>query len=131
MDSRRQQKVASVIKEEFTDILLRSGRDIYGKAFVTVTNVKVTPDLSTARFYLSIYNSDKNEVLQKFEERKNDLKRMLGEKMRHTLRHIPEVEFFLDETLDDVFRMDEIFKKIKDSDSLIKGEDAPKPPKGA
>jgi ribosome-binding factor A len=122
MDSRRQQKVASVIKEEFTDILLRSGRDIYGKAFVTITNVKVTPDLSTARFYLSIYNSDKEEVLQKFEARKNDLKRMLGEKLRFSLRHIPELEFFVDETLDDVFRMEKIFKEIKDKDNEIKGE---------
>ena len=123
MDSRRQQKVASVIKEEFTDILLKSGRDIYGKAFVTITNVKVTPDLSSARFYLSIYNSDKDEVLQKFTDRKNDLKRMLGEKMRHTLRHIPELEFFVDETLDDVFRMEELFKKIKKGDNEIKGEE--------
>jgi ribosome-binding factor A len=54
MDSRRQQKVASLIKEEFTDILLKSGRGFYGKAFVTVTNVKVTPDLSTVRFHVSV-----------------------------------------------------------------------------
>ena len=59
MDSRRQQKVASLIKEEFTDILAKSGRGIYGKAFVTVTKVMVTPDLSTARFHLSVFNGDK------------------------------------------------------------------------
>jgi ribosome-binding factor A len=65
MDSRRQQKaVASLIKEEFTDILLREGRGIYGKAFVTVTGVKVTPDLAIARFALRRIKQDKEEVLK-------------------------------------------------------------------
>ena len=78
MDSRRQLKIGSVIQEVFTDVLNRDGKSIYGKAFVTVTNVKVTSDLSVARFYLSIYNSDEpDEVVQKFNEHKFDLKRKL------------------------------------------------------
>jgi ribosome-binding factor A len=120
MDSRRQQKVASLIKEEFTDILLKSGRSIYGKAFVTVTNVKVTPDLATARFHLSVMNGDKEEVLQQFQEKKGELKRMLGERLRFNLRRVPDLEFYIDDTLDDVFRMEEIFKKIKTDDDNIK-----------
>lgn len=120
MDSRRQQKVASLIKEEFTNILLKTGREIYGKAFVTVTQVKVTPDLSTARFYLSVFNGDKDQVIQQFDGRRNDIKRMLGEKLRFNLRHIPELEFFIDDTLDHVYKMEEIFKKIKDGDKEIK-----------
>ena len=121
MDSRRQQKVASLIKEEFTDILLKSGRSIYGKAFVTVTNVKVTPDLSTVRFHLSVFNGDKDEVIQQFQDKKQEIKRMLGDKLRFSLRRVPDVEFFLDDTLDDVFRMEELFRKIKSSDDEIKG----------
>ena len=120
MDSRRQQKVASLIKEEFTDILLKSGRSIYGKALVTVTNVKVTPDLSMVRFHLSVFNGDKDEVIKQFQEKKQELKRMLGDKLRFNLRRVPEIEFFLDETLDDVFRMEELFKKIKTDDDGIK-----------
>ena len=120
MDSRRQQKVASLVKEEFSDILLRSGRDIYGKAFVTVTAVKMTPDLSVARFYLSVFTGDKEEVLQQFQNRKPEVKRLLAEKLRKHLRHIPEIEFFIDDTLDHVFKMEEIFKKIKAGDDELK-----------
>lgn len=121
MDSRRQQKVASLIKEEFTDILLKNGRGIYGKAFVTVTNVNVTPDLATARFHLSVFNGDKDEVIQQFQDKKQEIKRMLGDKLRFNLRRVPDVEFFLDDTLDDVFRMEELLRKIKAEDEGIKG----------
>jgi ribosome-binding factor A len=121
MDSRRQQKVASLIKEEFTDILLTSGRSIYGKAFVTVTNVKVTPDLSMVRFHLSVMSGDKDEVIRQFQDKKQEIKRMLGDKLRFNLRRVPEPEFYLDDTLDDVFRMEELFKKIKNEDDEIKG----------
>ena len=121
MDSRRQQKVASLIKEEFTDILLRTGRSIYGKAFVTVTNVKVTPDLATVRFHLSVFKGDKEAVIKQFQDKKQEIKRMLGDKLRFNLRRVPEIEFYLDESLDDVFRMEELFKKIKTEDDTIKG----------
>lgn len=120
MDSRRQQKVASLIKEEFTDILLREGRSIYGKAFVTVTNVKVTPDLAIVRFSLSVYNGDKNEVIKNFQNKKSELKKALGAKLRFNLRIVPDLEFYLDDSLDDVFRMEELFKKIKEDDKDIK-----------
>ena len=57
MESRRQLKMGSVIQEAFTGILNREGKSIYGKAFVTVTRVKVTSDLGLVRFYLSIFNA--------------------------------------------------------------------------
>ena len=121
MDSRRQQKVASLIKEEFTDILLKSGRSFYGKAFVTVTNVKVTPDLATVRFHLSVMGGDKDLVIEQLQDKKNEIKKILGDKLRFNLRRVPELEFYLDDTLDDVFRMEELFKKIKSEDDTIKG----------
>lgn len=120
MDSRRQQKVASLIKEEFSDILLRMGRGIYGKALVTVTSVKVTPDLSSARFHLSVFNGDKEEIIRNFQEHRQELRRQLGDKLRFNLRRVPELEFFIDDTLDDVFRMDELFKKIRTEDGDLK-----------
>ncbi|MBS1595267.1 MAG: 30S ribosome-binding factor RbfA [Bacteroidetes bacterium] len=123
MDSRRQQKVASLIKEEFSNILIREGRNIYGKAFVTVTNVKVTPDLGSARFSLSVFNGDKHEVLAAFNDKRSELKRKLGEKIRFNLRIVPELEFYLDESLDDVFHMEELLRKIKEQDKEIKRDD--------
>lgn len=121
MDSRRQLKMGSVIQEAVAEILTRDGRNIYGKAFVTVTHVKVTSDLSLARFYLSIYNAeDAEEVVQKFNEHKFELKRKLAEKLRHQLRVMPDIEFFKDDTLEYAFHMDEVFKKIKQEDENLK-----------
>jgi ribosome-binding factor A len=123
MDSRRQLKVGSVIQQAFTDILLREGKSIYGKAFVTVTKVKVTTDLGLARFYLSVYNTEDAEaVVENFNLHKHELKRKLIEKLRHQLRVMPEIEFFRDETLDYAFHMDEVFKKIKEEDEKLKSE---------
>ncbi len=123
MDSRRQLKIASVIQEAFTDILTRDGRTIYGKAFVTVTKVWASSDLSLVRFYLSIYNAENpDEVIEKFEERKFDLKRKLAASMHNQLRVMPEIEFFRDETLDYAYRIEEVFKKIKEEDEQLKAE---------
>lgn len=120
MDSRRQMKIASVIREAFTDILNREGKSIYGKAFITVTNVKVTSDLSLVRFYLSIFNAENPEsVLESFNEQKSDLKRKLSEKVRHQLRVMPNIEFFRDETLDYAYHIESVFKKIKEEDQKI------------
>jgi ribosome-binding factor A len=127
MDSRRQLKIASLIKEEFTGILSRQGKSIYGKAFVTVTNVTVTSDLTLARFYLSIFNAENpDEVIHSFREHKAEIKRQLGDKLRHHLRRIPEIEFFRDETLDNAYRIEEVFKKIKDEKAAFEKEQAEK-----
>ena len=127
MDSRRQLKIASLIKEAFTEILSRNGKSIYGKAFVTVTNVTVTSDLTLTRFYLSIFNAeDPDAVVESFREHKPEIKRHLGEKLRHHLRRIPEVEFFRDETLDNAYRIEAVFKKINDEKDAFEKELAEK-----
>lgn len=120
MDSRRQLKIGSLIKEAFTEILSREGKNVYGKAFVTLTNVTVTSDLTLARFYLSIFNAeDADEVVKRFTAHKYELKRSLAEKLRHHLRRIPEIEFFKDETLDYAYRIEEVFKKISDENKEL------------
>lgn len=120
MDTRRQLKINSVIREAFTDYLNREGKSIYGSAFVTVTNVKVTPDLTLVRFYLSVFNNpDPDLVIQRFDERTFEIKRALAEKLRHELRRIPEIEFFRDDTLDQVYHLEDVFKKIKEDDDRI------------
>ncbi|MFM2306353.1 MAG: ribosome-binding factor RbfA [Bacteroidota bacterium] len=128
MDSRRQLKLGSVIKEAFTDILTRDGKAIYGRAFVTVTNVKVTSDLTLARFYLSIYNAeDPDAVVESFNKHLFEIKRKLAEKLRHQLRIMPEIEFFRDETLEYAYHIEDLFKKIKQEDESIKAAAAATP----
>lgn len=107
-------KVASLMREEFSNILLHEGKNIYGNAFVTITHVRVTSDLSLARFNLSIYNTDdKQAVLDALKAHTHDLRKRLGDKMRHHLRKIPVLEFYNDDTMDYVFHMEEVFKKLK------------------
>lgn len=123
MDSRRQLKVGSEIQKAFSEILVRDGRAIFGKAFVTLTNAKATSDLSLVRFYLSVFNAENpDEIIDKFNERKFELKRKLAEKLRHQLRVMPEIEFFRDETLDYAFHIEEVFKKVHEEDERIKQE---------
>ncbi len=121
MDSRRQLKVASLIKEAFTEVLIKDGSKFYGNAFVTLSNVRVNSDLTLARFYLSIYNNPMaDEIIENFNAHKGELKHALAEKVRHLVRRIPEIEFFKDETMDYVFHLEEVFNRIKEEDEDLK-----------
>ena len=81
---------------------------------VSISSVKITPDLLEARVYLSIFNAKDNKlVLKKIEERAWEIKKELVGKVKHQLRRIPEIKYFLDDTLDHVFKMEELFRKIK------------------
>jgi ribosome-binding factor A len=126
MDTRRQLKIGSVIKEAFTKILSREAKGMFGKAFITVTNVTVTSDLTLVRFYLSIYNADADEVVQKFNAHKFEFKRHLAADIRDQLRRIPEIEFFKDETQDYVERIESVFKKIDEENKELQNNLAAK-----
>ena len=116
MESIKQKKVGKIIQETLSGIFQREGANIYGQAFITITNVSVTPDLLVARVYLSIYNvRDKEGIVAKIEAEKNHLRKQLGNRIKHQMRRVPELQFFLDDTLDYVFKMEEVFKKIKNS----------------
>lgn len=112
MDSRRQQKVASLLKQEMSTILQRQGPGIYGAAFVTITDCKVTPDLLSARFYLSMMAvDDKEAVLKALRTHVHELRRTLGNNLAHHLRRIPELSFFFDDTIEEAMRIDKILKQ--------------------
>ena len=80
---------------------------------VSISSVKITPDLLEARIYLSVFQAKNNAgVIKKVEEKAYEIKRELASKLKHQLRRIPEIKYFLDDTLDQVFKMEELFKKI-------------------
>ena len=82
---------------------------------VSISSVKITPDLLEARFYLSFFQvKDAKAALHKVEERGHEIKKELTARVRHQLRSMPVLKFFQDDTLDYVFKMEEIFKKIKE-----------------
>ena len=118
MASKRQLQVAELIKRNFGHILQQQGSYIYGSAFVTVTQVQTTPDLSLAKIYLSIYNvEDKDEVIKVINKNLRDLRHELAFRIKKHVRRIPDIAVYRDETLDEMYKLNQIFDKIKDGKS--------------
>lgn len=114
MESIKQRKVAKIVLENLSEIFKREGANIFGRAFVTIVNIAVTPDLLIARVFLSVYNvKEKNAVIEKLTAEKNHLRKSLGNKIKHQMRRVPDLEFFIDESLDEVFKMEELFKNLR------------------
>lgn len=113
MPTKKQLQVSEIVKRNFGTVLLENGINIYGSAFVTVTNVIMSPDLSMAKIYLSIYNADnKNEVLDKMNKEMYLLKSELVRRVKRHVRRIPNISFFVDETIDEMYRVDQLFDRL-------------------
>ena len=113
-EGKRQKQIAGLIQEEINGIFQRMGLSFVDGGMVSISSVKITPDLLEARVYLSIFNAPDNKgVLNKIQERAWDVKKELAARVKNQLRRIPELKFFLDDTLDHVFKMEELFNKIK------------------
>lgn len=113
-EGKRQKQISGLLQEELNTIFQRLGLNIIDGGMVSISSVKITPDLLETRIYISVYNApDTKGVLKKIEERSWEVKKELAAKVKHQLRRIPEIKFFLDDTLDHVFKMEEIFKQIK------------------
>lgn len=113
-EGKRQKQISGLIQEEINIIFQRLGLSFVAGGMVSISSVKITPDLLEARIYLSIFNvQDKKEILKKIEDRHWEVKKELAARVKTQLRRIPELKFFLDDTLDQVFKMEELFDKIK------------------
>ncbi len=113
-EGKRQKQIAGLLHEEMSIIFQRLGLNMIDGGMVSISSVKVTPDLLEARFYLSLFQvKDVEAALKKIEEKHHEIKKELAAKVRHQLRSIPVLRFFQDDTLDQVFKLEEIFKKIK------------------
>lgn len=113
-EGKRQKQIAGLLNEEMNTIFQRLGLNMLEGGMVSIADVKVTPDLLEARFYLSLFQvKDPEVVLQKIEDRHHEIKKELAAQVRHQLRSIPVLKFFKDDTLDHVFKMEELFKKIQ------------------
>ena len=111
-ESTRQQKVARQIQKDLAEIIRARGMSAYDGALVTVSGVKITPDLALAKVYVSIFPSDKAEaVMKKLEDENSRLRGELGRRVATQLRIVPELTFYLDDSLDYVEHIDELLKK--------------------
>jgi ribosome-binding factor A len=123
LESKRQKQVAGLLNQELSDIFQRMGLNIIDGGMVSISKVTITPDLFDARIYLSFFQVTDNEaLLEKIKERSWEIKRELTSRVRNQLRSMPQLSFYIDDTLDYVFKMEEIFKKIHEDDNKSKSE---------
>lgn len=114
-EGKRQKQVASVLQDEFNDIMRRLGLSMIGGGMVSISSVKVTPDLLEARIYLSFFQvADTAAAMKIIDNKAWEIKKALADRVKHHLRRIPVLQFYLDDTLEHVFKMEELFKKIEE-----------------
>jgi len=113
MESKRQQKFAGVIQQDLAEIFQREGMNFLPNTLVTITKVRVTPDLAIARVFLSFFNStDAAASLSSVKAHASEIRYKLGAKIKNQVRVVPQLEFFVDDTNDYVEKMDQLFVQI-------------------
>jgi len=124
-EGKRQKQVAALLFEELSGIFQRLGLNMTDGGMVSITSVKMTPDLSEARIYLSLFKvENRKATMKKIEERSWEIKKALVNSVKHQLRIMPQLSFFLDDTLDHVDKMEALFKEIKKQEMPHLGPEA-------
>jgi len=119
----RQQKFSRLIQKELSDIFQRHRDTILGNTFVSIADVQVSPDLSIARIYISmLLAKDKAAILEKITSHKNEIRKILGNKIAKQVRIIPDLIFFIDEVEEKAQKLDDLIKNL----NIPPGDSTPK-----
>ena len=111
METTRQQKIGKQIQKDISDIFVREGAEYVRGAMVTVTKVRVSPDLSLAKVYVSVFPFDKGEeILGRLKFNVSQIRRALGNRTKNQLRIVPELVFYIDDSLEYIAHIDELLK---------------------
>ncbi len=118
MESKRQKQVGEVVRRNFSMVLQNEGGYIYGtQPMVTVTSVRVSPDMGIAKVYLSVYNvEDKQSVILQMDASNQKLRQSLANRVKRHMRRVPELHFYLDDTLDEMYRLNGLFNRLGKDD---------------
>jgi len=109
----RQQKYSKLIQKELSEFFLRDKRGILGNAFITIADVRMSPDLSVAKVYFSMtLAKDKNAILNNIESHKSEIRKALGDRIRNQARIIPALVFFIDELEENAQRIEDVIKNL-------------------
>jgi ribosome-binding factor A len=121
MNSRRQEKFAKLVQRDLGDIFLQKTPSLFKGNFITISSVSVSPDMGYAKVYLSFFKvGNKKDLLDLVQLHKKEIRHELAAKIKNQVRKIPELEFYLDDSLDYVEHMEEVFKKIKSNEPEAK-----------
>lgn len=118
-ESNRQRKVAQIIQEDFAELFRKQSAESQKNFLISVSDVKVTADLGIARIYLSIFPAEfRMPIMTEIDENKSQYRNYIGQKMAKQVRIIPDLQFYLDTSLDDVERLDRELKGKGDNPVL-------------
>ncbi len=111
MESTRQKKVARLIQKELADIFIKKGNELAHGKLISITKVRVSPDLSFAKVFISIFPAaGQDDILKSIEEHNSRIRFDLGHKIRSQLRIVPEIAFHIDDSLDYIDKIDKLLK---------------------
>jgi len=120
--SKRQKQVGQLVMEEMSQIFQKEGINVVEGGMVSITKVRMTPDLLEAKIYLSFYKIARpQELIEDIRGRTPIWRNLLGQQVRNQLRRVPELVFYIDDTLEYADKMEALFRKIEEEKS--QGED--------
>jgi ribosome-binding factor A len=112
-ETTRQQKFSRLIQKEVSDIFQRDKKGFLDNTFITITDVKVSPDLGVAKIYISMMLAkDKEKTLEKLNTHKKEIRKALGDKIGKQVRIVPEIIFYIDEVQENAQRMSDLIKNL-------------------
>jgi ribosome-binding factor A len=112
-ESKRQKQMAGLFAEELNEIFRRLGLTMLQGGMVSISKVQVTPDLLEARVHLSFFQvNDEARAAKTIADKSFEVKKMLVAKIKHQVRRIPVIHYFKDDTLDYVYKIEELFKNL-------------------
>lgn len=113
MEGTRQQKIAKQIQKDLSDIFQKDKWGLFNKKLVSISEVKVTQDLSIARIYLSMMMvEDRNALIEKINEHKSEIRKLLGNRIGKQMRKVPDIEFYNDELEERAARIDKLIDSL-------------------
>ncbi len=113
-ESKRQKQVGRMLEEELNEIFRKKGWNIMGKGMISISKVRVTPDLAEAKIYISMFQiDDKDKMFQSIESNSWEVRKELGTRLKNNVRKVPTLNFFDDDTLDYVSKIEKVLNKLK------------------
>lgn len=113
MPSTRQLKYAKLIQKELSDIFQRDKRGVLDNSFITIADVRMSPDLGLAKVYISmLLAKDKEKTLERINDHKKEIRKALGDKIGKQVRIIPELIFYIDEVEENAQRIEDLIKNL-------------------
>ena len=111
MDSQRQKRINKQLQKDLGEIFQRESANLFARAMITVTQVKITPDLSIAKVYLSIFGSDSEKIIAMVRMHASEIRKQLGLRVKNQLRKVPELQYFIDDSLDYIENIENLLKQ--------------------